>query len=106
MEGFAPILIVFFIFIFNSLLLKKGKDQGQRSVKKAVTVNPIPVRMDEEDKGGIEIPSFMTAQKPTLEKTHSHKGEVSQAVLLEDRQHDWLAEQIREEARLARKRMQ
>lgn len=124
MEGFAPLLIVFFIFFFNAVIVRKNAQDRKsragnvntipREVKRddeqvVSVIDSTPVIIDEDEMGSVtkaQRPSNRRTNKPTIEKTHSHKGEVASAVLLEDRQHDWLAQQIREEARIGRKRMQ
>ena len=74
---------------------KAVKEQAKEiAATKVINPRPQPVKAEK---------ARQVFAKPTAEKTHEHKGEVAEAVLLEDRKNDWLARQIREESRIGRR---
>lgn len=130
MNGFSPVALIWLIFVWITVAnIKKGKAQSGKNSNPGKTPGPahVPSKIgaikgiydqatkdtnlyvgdvnEEGSKGSIspKKPKMKTPKGITIEKTHSHEGEVSNTVLLEDRNNDWLARQIKEEARLRRK---
>ena len=106
---FAPV-IIWIVFLFFTLFLNANKSKAPAANEKAIKARAQEIA---EDKHIDKTPAFIKEAKarqvfakPTEEKTHDHKGEVHDSVLLEDRGNDWLARQIREEARIAKRNLQ
>ena len=104
-----PIIIIWLIFTFFGVASNRAKAQTRYVNEKAIKEQATEVAGEKpiDTKPASVTPSLVKRQntkkaftKPTLEKTHEHKGEVAEAVLLEDRKNDWLARQIKEEARI------
>ena len=111
MEALIPV-VIWLIFIFFGVASSRAKAQTRYANEKAIKEQAKEVAGDKhiDPKPASVAPSLVKRQnakkvftKPTLEKTHEHKGEVAEVVLLEDRKNDWLARQIREEARIGRR---
>lgn len=123
MYGDGILSVLFSIFVVIALIVNvamKGKQKGQMPKARRehlMTIgNELPKRnminsiIEQNQSAVVDKPVVHKKQrltKPTNEKTHNHEGElrIEGTGLMEDRQNDWLAKQIREEARLHRRQM-
>ena len=121
-DGILSVLFsIFVVIVLIANVAAKGKQKGQMPKARRehlMTIgNDLPKRsmidsMIEQNKSAVvDKPVVMSKRhrltKLTNEKTHDHEGElrIEGTGLMEDRQNDWLAKQIREEARLFKRLM-
>lgn len=94
MEAIITLIIIFFVIV----PLIKGKKVG--NTKKSVAATRRPERINNTNKNIKNIPNkppTRPVSTPSVKRSNTLKAEVNHAMLLEDRNNDWLARQLRDE---------
>ena len=128
LEGLPALLFIIFLIIFNAVAAAKKKsgngsearrthlttigsnfEQSKKIIETYIEQHPDMLVSDTKSDKAVSNRrnNVKRLNKATEEKTHDHQGElrIDGTGLIEDRQNDWLAKQIREETRLHRRQM-